>query len=568
MQLSMKKFYFILVFVLIGIIFTSVITVSYGENIQNFNLTDQEIINNQNIKSYSLDLNLIDNINNESVIQFNAQPVNNIIDGINTTMFSINGQIPGPIIKTIKNNIIYINFTNNLNEDSTIHWHGIKLDNNYDGVPNLTQKPVKPGESFVYKLNFPDEGVYWYHSHEKESKQQELGLYGLIIVEPLSKNYYNDVDVEIPLILDDILLNNNKSSIYLFEDDTETFSLMGRYGNTMFTNGQLEYSLDINKNSIVRFFIVNAANAKPFNVTLQNHELKLIGGDSGKFEKEMFVNSLILSSSERSIVEIFLNETGTFDLINKIPNNNEIIGKINVIDINKTEFKITNVKKETSKNKIDSFFKVKTNYDIISSITPLKKYFDTDPDHVIELDLQNIDNMDTHNMHMNMQNNNNNPNNNDLKKYEHTKTHSPDKLHSQNVEKIEWQINEEMYELNKNTNNENIKWILRDKETGKENENLNLNMSVGDIKKIRFYNNPNSFHPMQHPIHIHGIHFLVLNVDGKQNDNLVWKDTVLIPTGSTVDILVLADNPGKWQFHCHISEHLGAGMASVINIKN
>ena len=568
MLLPMNAMYFILIFVLIGIIFASFINVSYGKNTQNINLTNQEITNIQNLKSYSLDLNLIDSINNGSVIQFIAQPVENIIDGINNTMFSINGQIPGPIIKTSKNNIIYINFTNNLDESSTIHWHGIKLDNNYDGVPNLTQKPVKPGESFVYKLNFPDEGVYWYHSHVRESKQQELGLYGIIIVEPLSKNYYNKVDLEIPLILDDILLNNNTSSVYLFEDDIETFSLMGRYGNAMFTNGQLEYSLDINKNSIVRFFIVNVANAKPFNFTLQNHELKLIGGDSGKFEKEMFVNSLILSPSERSIVEIFFNETGTFDIINKIPNNNEIIGKINVIDINKTESKITNVKKEGLKDKIHSFFKVKSNDDIVDSITPLKKYFDVDPDHVIELDLQNIDNKDTHNMHMNMQNTNNKHNNNEPKKSEHTSTHSSDEMHLQNVDKIEWQVKKEMYELNKNTNNENIRWILRDKETGKENENLILNMSVGDIKKIRFYNDLNSVHPMQHPIHIHGIQFLVLNIDGKQNDNLVWKDTVLIPTDSTVDILVLADNPGKWQFHCHISEHLGAGMASVIDIKN
>ena len=97
-----------------GTIFASVINVSYGKNIQNINLTNQEITNNQNIKNYSLDLNLIDNINNESVIQFTAQHVN-IIDRINNLMFSINGQIPGPIIKTSKNNIIYINFTNNLN---------------------------------------------------------------------------------------------------------------------------------------------------------------------------------------------------------------------------------------------------------------------------------------------------------------------------------------------------------------------------------------------------------------------------------------------------------------------
>jgi len=125
-----------------------------------------------------------------------------------------------------------------------------------------------------------------------------------------------------------------------------------------------------------------------------------------------------------------------------------------------------------------------------------------------------------------------------------------------------------MFDLNKNSNNKNTKWILRDKETGKENQDLVLNMTVGEVKKIRFYNNnPNSPHPMQHPIHLHGIHFLIVSENGIQNDNLVWKDTVLISAKSVVDILVVADNPGKWQFHCHIPEHLGAGMASIIDIK-
>ena len=72
---------------------------------------------------------------------------------------------------------------------------------------------------------------------------------------------------------------------------------------------------------------------------------------------------------------------------------------------------------------------------------------------------------------------------------------------------------------------------------------------------------------MQHPIHLHGVHFLIIIEDGIQNDNLVWKDTVLIPAKSIVNILVVTDSPGKWQFHCHVSEHLEAGMASIIDIK-
>jgi suppressor of ftsI len=91
-------------------------------------------------------------------------------------------------------------------------------------------------------------------------------------------------------------------------------------------------------------------------------------------------------------------------------------------------------------------------------------------------------------------------------------------------------------------------------------------MKTGEVKKIRLYNYPNSAHPMQYPIHIHGGRFLVLSQDGKENNNLGWKDTVLVPTGSTVDILFVADNPGLWSFHCHIIEHRVSGMQAVIKI--
>ena len=92
-------------------------------------------------------------------------------------------------------------------------------------------------------------------------------------------------------------------------------------------------------------------------------------------------------------------------------------------------------------------------------------------------------------------------------------------------------------------------------------------MKVGEFKKIRLFNDPNSPHPMQHPIHIHGLHFLVLSHDGRPNNNLVWKDVVLVPRGSTIDILLTADNPGKWAMHCHILEH-AMHMLTVLTIED
>jgi suppressor of ftsI len=101
---------------------------------------------------------------------------------------------------------------------------------------------------------------------------------------------------------------------------------------------------------------------------------------------------------------------------------------------------------------------------------------------------------------------------------------------------------------------------LRDVETGRENADIDWRFKVGDVVKIRVHNTPDSFHPMNHPFHVHGQRFVVLSIDGVPATNRAWKDTATIPVGSTVDLLVDMSNPGVWMAHCHIAEHLGAGM--------
>ena len=103
-------------------------------------------------------------------------------------------------------------------------------------------------------------------------------------------------------------------------------------------------------------------------------------------------------------------------------------------------------------------------------------------------------------------------------------------------------------------------WYLRDADTGKKNMDIHYRFQRGKPVKIRLLNPAEGQHPMQHPIHFHGQRFLVLAVDGKPVQNQVWKDTVLVPAGSQVDIVLVPDNPGEWMAHCHIAEHLTAGM--------
>jgi FtsP/CotA-like multicopper oxidase with cupredoxin domain len=114
-----------------------------------------------------------------------------------------------------------------------------------------------------------------------------------------------------------------------------------------------------------------------------------------------------------------------------------------------------------------------------------------------------------------------------------------------------------------------IAWWLVDEETGKVSGDIDdWTFKAGELVKIRLTNDPGADHIMQHPIHLHGQQFVVLTVDGLPNNNLAWKDTVLVFPGQTLDILVRMSNPGEWMAHCHISEHLHAGMSLTFRVEN
>jgi FtsP/CotA-like multicopper oxidase with cupredoxin domain len=112
-----------------------------------------------------------------------------------------------------------------------------------------------------------------------------------------------------------------------------------------------------------------------------------------------------------------------------------------------------------------------------------------------------------------------------------------------------------------------VRWTLRDPATGRENMDIDWRFRVGDVARIRLRNPATAFHPMSHPVHIHGQRFVVLSRNGRPNGNLVWKDTVIVGVGETVDILLELSNPGRWMVHCHIAEHLGAGMMGVVVVE-
>ena len=531
------------------IFFIAILLIGCKEQIEKPHLESQELSRDISGLPLAKKSDIVILSDNE-VLKLSAMPVIKEIAGRKIRMFGYNGEIPGPIIKVKQKSTVLINFTNNIELPTTVHWHGIRLENRYDGVPDITQNPVFTGESFLYKLTFPDEGVYWYHPHIREDIQQELGLYGNIIVEPISEDYYDKVDKEEFLFLDDIRLAKNDVDTY--GKDFARFALMGRFGNILLINGETEYNLTVKRGDLVRFYLTNSANTRIFNFSIGGKKLRIIGGDSGRFEHEEIKDSIVLSPAERNIIEVLFDTEGEFRLLHKAWGKEYELGRINVLQSNlsivnhksfspRNFYSLLYLQQESSLktflvgDNITSEYNLKSNSEIVNSIEKLRIYFNKEPDYdlVLTMEMQNMEGM-KHNM-------------------------------QDSSDSIEWEDN--MPSMNAMSSSKNTRWIIKDKKTGKENMDIDYTVKVGDVKKIRIFNEANSFHPMHHPIHLHGQRFLVLAINDKPNENIGWKDTVLVPKGAKVDILIEFTNPGKWMIHCHIAEHLESGMMAMFTVE-
>jgi FtsP/CotA-like multicopper oxidase with cupredoxin domain len=121
--------------------------------------------------------------------------------------------------------------------------------------------------------------------------------------------------------------------------------------------------------------------------------------------------------------------------------------------------------------------------------------------------------------------------------------------------------------MNQMSTNRTLRCVIRDRASGREGMDIPLRAQVGQVRLVRLVNEGNSGHPMQHPIHLHGQRILVVARDGQAETNPAWKDTVQIPAGSSYDLLVAFDSPGRWLLHCHIPEHMEAGMMAAFEVK-
>src|SRR5215210_537174 len=231
-------------------------------------------------------------------------------------MLAYNGSIPGPTLRVAQGSEVEVNVVNQGDLEATVHWHGLRLENRYDGT-HETQAPIPVGESFPSRVTFPDPGLYWYHPHIREDYGQEMGLYGNVLVVPADPEYWPPVHREILLTLDDVLIENG--TVAPFSRTETTHTAMGRFGNLLLVGGEPDLALNARLGEVVRFYLTNTANTRVFKVKLPGARMKLVGGDSGRCEREEFVEEVVLAPSERIVVDVRFDEPGQLTLEHHTP---------------------------------------------------------------------------------------------------------------------------------------------------------------------------------------------------------------------------------------------------------
>ncbi|HXE57874.1 MAG TPA: multicopper oxidase family protein, partial [Gemmatimonadales bacterium] len=450
------------------------------------------------------------------------------LGGRELVMYAFNGQHPGPLVRVPQGATIVVDLVNRLDQPTAVHWHGVRLENRSDGVPGLTQPPIPPGDTFRYRVRFPDAGIYWYHPHHREDAQQDLGLAGNLLVRPSRPDHYGPANREEVLLLDDLLVGDD--GLVPYGRETTTHALMGRVGNLLLVNGEPSYSLRVRRGEVVRFHLTNAANARVFNLSFGGARMKVVGTDVGRFAREAWVESVVLAPAERYVVDVRFDRPGRHPIENRVQAIHRQAGAF-FTDVD-TLGAVEVSPEPAVPDHGAAFARLRQDPALAAEAARLRARHGGAPARELTLTLRPGDlpfplvqalRVDTGYVHP-----------------------------------VEWSATMPMMDWL--STGRQVEWVLRDRASGRENMAIAWRFRRGELLRLRLVNDRHTLHPMAHPIHVHGQRFLVLAVNGVPNDNPAWKDTVLVPVGATVDLLVELANPGRWMLHCHIAEHLTAGM--------
>ena len=424
-----------------------------------------------------------------------------------TDVWCYNGTVPGQEIRVRQGDRLRVEVENGLAEDTTVHWHGIRLPNAMDGVPYLTQEPIRPGGKFVYEFDALDAGTFWYHPHQRSFEQIGRGLYGALIVEEADPP---QVDRDVTWVLDDWQLTESAA----ISDDFGNLGDMshgGRMGNTVTINGQVVDTFGVKSGERLRLRLINTANARIFALDFEDHAPQIIALDGQPVTPHAPKGGLVLLGPAMR-VDLILDCTASPGARTQVVDRAYRDREFRVLDLTYGDAALRDVPPD---------------WPMALAANPLPEPdLTTARRHEVLFTGGMMGRMVERQMGLSGSGG----------------MMSGGMMGMQGERPGIWMVNGVAAE-------ERISEPF-----------LTLERDTSHILELT---NATAF---AHPIHLHGHSFRVISRNGVPTEHQEWQDTVFISVAERVEIAFVADNPGDWMFHCHIAEHMAAGMMGVIRV--
>jgi FtsP/CotA-like multicopper oxidase with cupredoxin domain len=417
-------------------------------------------------------------------------------------MWGFNEQIPGPVLRFRKGETARLVVRNGLETDTAVHWHGVRVPNAMDGVPFVTQEPIKPGEEFAYEYKLRDSGTFWYHPHQSAYEQVPRGLYGALIVE---EDAPIEVDRELVFALSDVKLGADGQ---LVEDFGRILDLAneGRIGNQVLVNGQPAGGrLEVRSGERIRLRILNTASARIFRLALTGHVMNVVAYDGQAVEPHA-VERLDLGPGMRA------------DLV------------VDFLHAPEAAFSIV----DFDRRAIGTIMKI-----AYAAAPPLRERALAAPMALAANDLPEPDLAQATDHYIVFQG-------------------------GMRGSSVIGMVDGKPAKIHEIMEKQGLAWTMNytaQHEHAMMHEPL-LTLAAGEHVVLHMVNETDFAHPM----HLHGHFFRVIARNGQKTKYREWRDTVLMAPRETVDVAFVADNIGEWMFHCHILDHAAGGMMGTIAV--
>ncbi len=410
-----------------------------------------------------------------------------LVPGHPTTLWTYDGGVPGPLLRAQVGDRLIVHFTNSLPEPTSVHWHGLRIANDMDGVPHEPYPPIAPGETFTYDFVLPDAGTYWYHPHFASAAQVGNGLYGPLIVDDPSEP--EGLGDDLVLVLSDMGIDD-EGKLHAADGGGDFGTLFGREGNLILVNGKVLPTLHVRRGARQRWRLLNAAKSRYFELALAGNQFTRIGGDAGFIEHPEVLDRVVLTPAQRAEVLVEpLPEDGASELTLRWIAYDRGFG--------------------TSYNRPDEdVMKLSFVGDAVVKNAALRV-----PTREIP---------------------------------------APDTGGARPID---------------------VSLTLGKSAEGQLEMGIN-GVPARDAEHImtplgerQLWTVTNTFE-FDHPFHLHGYFFQVLDLNGVPPAVREWNDTVNVPVDGVLRFVVDFDErPGMWMFHCHILDHADAGMMGMIHVQ-